>query len=33
MQVVIQQLPEWKAHEWNYEKLLFSEMLSEIQSD
>uniref|UniRef100_A0A6M2EPW3 2Fe-2S ferredoxin-type domain-containing protein n=1 Tax=Populus davidiana TaxID=266767 RepID=A0A6M2EPW3_9ROSI len=31
--VVIQQLPEWKAHEWNYEKLLFSEMLSEIQSD
>ncbi|KAJ6427515.1 hypothetical protein OIU84_023001 [Salix udensis] len=31
--VVIQQLPEWKAHEWNYEKLLPSEMLSEIQSD
>jgi len=20
MQVVIQQLPEWKAHEWKYEK-------------
>lgn len=20
LQVVVQQLPEWKAHEWNYEK-------------
>ncbi|XP_050231521.1 photosynthetic NDH subunit of subcomplex B 3, chloroplastic [Mercurialis annua] len=25
--VVIQQLPEWKAHEWKYEKLLSEELL------
>lgn len=27
MQVVVQQLPEWKAHEWKYEKVDPSELL------
>ncbi|KAJ4831724.1 hypothetical protein Tsubulata_038273 [Turnera subulata] len=28
--VVIQQLPEWKAHEWGYEKLVNSEVFSDL---
>ncbi len=31
MQVVIQQLPEWKGHEWNYETISPSELAAELE--
>jgi hypothetical protein len=31
MQVVVQQLPEWKGHEWDYEKISPSEFQSELE--
>lgn len=31
MQLVVQQLPEWKGHEWNYERISPEELASELE--
>jgi len=30
MQLVVQQLPEWKGHEWNYERISPEEFAADL---